>query len=302
MSPLQSDTAAVLVLFAERPLESLPLAGLAGLVGAVVVVDNHACARDDLADRCRVAGAACLHNGNRGKLAGAYNRALQWLQQHRPATRKVLFLDEDSDPNRLAAFLQDPRTAGALAEPDVAAISAAYRDRGTGLRGAYLQLSRWRTHYLPREFPGVREVALLINSMSLWKLDALQRIGPFDEQLALDAIDTDLCIRARRLGLRLMVHGDHEFGHAIGARRRFSLFGRDMQSSGHSPARRWMIARNNVWLARREWRREPGFALLCLQRLAYEAVGILATETRRAPMLWALCRGALAGLRRGPLR
>lgn len=300
----QATTAAVIVAYRDTPPASSLLQQLARVVHVPVVVDNHPQERNELARLCQEAGVAYLYQGNRGKLAGAYNRALQWLMPSGlPTPAQVLFLDEDSDLARVSAFLCDPQTQASLDDRSVAAVSAAYRDRATGLRGAYLSLGRWRPHYLPREFRGLREVAFTINSMTVWKTDALKALGPFDEHLGLDGIDTEMCLRARRSGLRLLVHGDHEFQHSIGHRRPFTLWGRKMQSSGHSPARRWMIARNNVWLARREWRREPGFALLCLQRLAYEAVGILATETRRAPMLWALCRGALAGLRSsGPPR
>ena len=299
MTPLQTNTVAVLVLFQQGTLEPKALAAVAGLVGTVLIVDNHASARSELADGCRSAGAAYLHHGNFGQLAGAYNLALQWLQEHCPATEQVLFLDEDSDASRLASFLRDPRTERTLAHSGVAAVSAAYRDRATGMRAAYLELGRWQLRYLPREFSGLREVAFLINSMSLWKLEALRALGPFDEQLGLDGIDTEMCLRARHAGMRLFVNGDHLFDHSIGQRRRFTLWGRAMQSSGHSPGRRWQMARNTVWLARREWRREPRFAWLCLQRLTYEALGVVMVESDRGAKLRALARGAWAGLKAG---
>ena len=143
------------------------------------------------------------------------------------------------------------------------------------MRGRYIELGRWRLRHLPRVFHGVRRVAFVINSMSVWRLAALRHLGPFDEGLAIDHVDTEMCLRARQAGLGVYVHGDHEFAHSIGERRRFTLFGSEMQAGGHPPQRRWLIGRNSAWLARRQFLREPAFAWLCLARLAYETVGIV---------------------------
>ena len=101
---------------------------------------------------------------------------------------------------------------------------------------------------------------------------------------------------AAALQLAIYVNGAHEFLHAIGERRAFRLFGREMQAGGHAPWRRWLIGRNTAWLARREWLRCPSFSFLCLTRLAYEVVGIVKAEDDAGPKLGALLRGAARGL------
>ena len=302
MTGLRGTTAAVLVVYRHLHPLTAALARLRDAVGTVVVVDNHESGLPALHAEAAAAGADLLRHGNEGLLAGAYNHAVDWLRRERPQVRQVLFVDEDSDAAGVAAFLDDPGTAEVLARPGTAAVSAAYRDRATGLRARYLQLTRWGPRYLPREFGGLRPVAFVINSMSLWRLDALARLGPYDTALGLDHIDTDACLRARRQGLAVYVHGDHEFLHAIGERTRFTLLGIEMQAGGHGAARRRDMARNTAWLLRRELWREPGFAMLCLSRLAYEAVGILAVETAKLRKLAALARGVLAGLRGGAAR
>ena len=272
----------------------LPLQALRPVVGRVVVVDNNA----EPAVTVPVdPHFSLLHNANRGGLAGAYNLALQTLQsQPGGPPGAVVFVDQDSDPAVLARFLTDADVQALLARADVAAVSPAYCDRATGLRGRYIELGRWRLHHLPRRFAGLRPVAFVINSMSVWRSAALQRIGPFNETLAIDHVDTEYCLRARALGLSVWVHGDHEFAHSIGERRRYRLLGRELQAGGHGPQRRRLIGRNTAWLARRWAWREPAFAALCLLRLAYEAVGIVAAEDRKAPKLAALLRGIGQGL------
>ena len=296
-----ASTAAVLVVHGADADPTTALKGLASIVGHVVLVDNNVQPLPRL--QAIVAGMSpavplqLLHHGNRGGLAGAYNRACEALRSGpRPAPTEIVFVDQDSDPVALAAFLADPEVRTLLTRADVAAVAPAYVDRATGLRGRYIELSRHRALHLPREFDGARPVAFVINSMSVWRADALQRIGRFNEVLAIDHVDTEYCLRARTLGLGVWVHGSHTFAHAIGQRRRYRLFGRDLQAGGHDPARRRLIGRNTVLLARAWARCEPAFARLCLMRLAYEATGIVVAEDRKVAKLAALLRGIVAGL------
>ena len=273
------------------------LAQLSSAVERVIVVDNAEVAHPELPEQARLHGATLLLAGNRGGLAGAYNVALAHLQQANGAPLdQVVFLDDDSDPTVLSTFLADPEVLRRLNDPGTAAVAPAYRDRATGLRGKYIQLGRFQLTYLSRQFTDMQPVAFVINSMSVWRMEALSRIGRFNEGLAIDHVDTEYCLRARQSGLLIHVHGGHEFAHAIGQRRRFRFLGRELQAGGHSPARRYLIGRNTVWLARSWLRREPAFAFLCATRLAYEVVGIVIAETDTAAKLWALLRGAGAGL------
>ena len=296
-TPPDRRTAVIVVVY--RPQVSLQpmLEALCRNVVPVVVVDNSEAPDAALQTAASGAGAHVLANGNRGALAGAYNAALKFLQG--PAgqdVERVVFVDDDSDPSVLKSFLADPEVARRLADPGTAAVAPAYRDRATGLRGRYIELGRLRLHYLPRQFSGLREVAFVINSMSVWRRSALDRLGPFNEGLAIDHVDTEYCLRARRAGLALCVHGDHEFAHSIGQRRRYRFLGRELQAGGHGPQRRYLIGRNTAWLARGWLLREPAFAFLCLTRLAYEGVGIVMAEDDKGAKLAALLRGTLRGL------
>ena len=296
MQGLAASTAAVVVVYHLATDIEPALRQLHQSVARVLLVDNHEQGHATLAALAERLQIDCLQAHNKGGLAGAYNRALAWLKVQEPQLTQVVFLDEDSDPSSLAALLADANTAQALARADTAAVSPAYRDRATGLRGRYMRLARFKLAFNPREFDDMRPVAFVINSMTVWRLQALQRIGAFHEGLAIDHVDTEYCLRARQAGLTLHVNGAFEFAHAIGERRKYRLLGVELQAGGHSPRRRHMIARNTVWLARNWFWREPAFTGLCLARLAYEAVGIMMAEDQAAAKLTALLRGAFSGL------
>ncbi len=289
-------TAAVVVVYRPRIDPGPTLTSLRQILHRVLLVDNDETGQQALADLAQTLGAGYLHAGNRGGLAGAYNRALARLHDDSPHIEQVVFLDEDSDPTVLRALLTDPGTVGAMVDPRTAAVAPAYRDRATGLRGKYMRLGRWSMRFHPREFAGLQPVAFVINSMAVWRVAVLQHVGAFNEALAIDHVDTEYCLRARRLGYGLLVNGSFEFAHAIGQRRKYRFLGMQLQAGGHAPARRFLIGRNTVWLARQWCLREPAFAALCLARVAYEAVGIAMAEDDAGAKLRALGRGVASGL------
>jgi rhamnosyltransferase len=293
---LACNTAAILVVYHPRSEPAPVIERLRPQLACLIVVDNSAQGHPALAQWQNTGDVRFIHHGNVGGLAGAYNAALSWLKRERPQVTHVVFLDDDSDPTVLAAFLGDPAVERLLREETTATAAPAYRDRATGVRGAYVQLKRFRFHYVPREQRGLLPVAFVINSMSVWRCAALQRIGPFNEWLGVDHVDTEYCLRARQAGLSLFVDGDHEFAHSIGERRTYRLLGRTLQAGGYGAARRAMIGRSLAWLSRRYAFSEPAFAVLCLLKLAHEALGILMVEEDRRARLFGLLSGAVAGL------
>ncbi len=300
--PQFPQVAAVLVLFAREVDPAYALRTVLPVVGQVVLVDNAPGGHPMAAGWCSEPRVALVVNENRGGLAGAYNAARRWLEQNSPGTSHIAFIDDDSDASVLSAFLSDPVVADALASGETAAVAPAHRDRATGLRARHLLLSRFRWHQLPREVRGLQRVSFVINSMSVWRVDALARIGPHNEWLGVDHVDTEYCIRAQQLGLKVYMHGDHEFAQSIGQRRAYRLLGREMQSGGHSAQRRHSIGRTTTWLAFAYLLTYPTFAALCASRLIYESAGILMVEDEKLPKLSALLAGsggnAIEALRR----
>lgn len=290
----------VLVAFeAERDFAA-NAARAAALVDRLIVVDNAPTGHPLAARVTATPNVELIANANRGALAGAYNAALAHIARAHAKATHVIWLDDDSDTSSLAEFLSDAQTRTFANDPAIAAVAPAYRDARTGLRGAHIQLRAWSWRTLPRESTAPTSVAFLINSMALWRLDALSRLGPFDEQLAIDHVDSDMCLRARRAGLALMLHGRFGFSHRIGERVSYRLLGKTLQSGGHSPQRRALIARNTVLIAKRHSRHTPAFAALCLARLVYEAVGVVLAEDNKGPKLRAIASGIWRGVLERP--
>lgn len=290
--------AAVLVVYHPADDPKGAVARLLCSVSHVVLVDNTPHRTWYLQEAAMdVEGVHVIHNANRGGLAGAYNQALAWISQSLPDVMHVLFLDQDSDMSALDEFLSDAQTQRALDLTNTATCAAAYCDRSTLLRARYVRLTKLGFSRLPREFSGVREVGFVINSMSVWPLRALQRIGPFNEGLGVDQVDTEYCLRAHLCGLKVYVNGDQLFVHTIGQRHAKRILGLTVQSGGHSAQRRFFIGRNLAWLARTYAFKRPAFAWLCLCRFVYELAGIVLVEREdRTPKLSRLVSGFFRGI------
>ncbi len=187
-------------------------------------------------------------------LGAAYNLAAEWALQ-RGATH-LLLLDQDSvpAPGMIPALLE------AFKQPDpVAAAGPLWRDSRTGEDGFFVRLTRWGVRKYRPAADEIAPVDFLISSGSLISLDALANMGPFDEALFIEHVDTDWALRARAKGYRLYgvasARLDHGFGEAtmtagvLGLRRQFFLY---------PPARNYFLVRNSIalWLrpyAPRQW-------------------------------------------------
>lgn len=298
--PAHPDTACVMVTF-NKTIETTDIDALLSLFGHIVLVDNTPGGQSTLQGINQPDRITVIANRNNGGLAGAYNVAIAQIEEHHADTRYVMFLDDDTDVGPLADFLKSPNTHRALQQDEVAAVAPLYVERATGLPGAHIQLGRFRYKVLPRNLTEPTEVTFLINSMSLWRLSALHRIGPYNINLQVDHIDTDYCLRAKTLGYKLILNSTIRFQHSIGMRRQYQFMGKTLQSGGHPPARRKMIGRNTVLLARHYTRQFPSFTFLCGIRLVYECFGIVLAEENKLEKLRALLHGALIGLVGHPL-
>ena len=294
--PVELRVIGVLVAFDTR---RDPFAGIDGLLAAidhVVVVDNTPDGHPALASMVGKPRLSVIINRNVGGLAGAYNAAISRIDTDHPQATHILFLDDDTDTGSLGAFLASDVTRDAASRCDVAAVAPAYVDRETGLRGTHIRLHALYYEVVPREVRQPTSVSFLINSMSLWRLAAIRRIGTYNTQLKVDHVDTDYCLRAALDNFVLILNPTVPFVHSIGKRKKYRIMGKTLQSGGHNTQRREMIARNTIVLGRHYLARFPSFTVLCLVRIVYEVLGIVLAENNRLSKLFAITKGVVTGL------
>jgi len=241
-----SSVAAVIVVY--RP----DLARLIEVVGAVAtqVGNVRLIANDGAPWSCPLPANATLavEDGNLG-LGAAYNLAGRWARERGAAY--LLLLDQDSvpAPGMVPALLEAFQRAG-----PVAAAGPYWRDSRTGENGFFICRARWGIRrYRPRQGETL-PVEFLISSGSLIALEALVDIGPFDEKLFIEHIDTDWTLRALAKGYRLYgvadARLDHTFGEASVVAAPFGLRRRLFR---YPPERNYYQLRNSILLWRRPY-------------------------------------------------
>ena len=264
--------AAIIVVF-EAALEDLAktLERLLPQVDLIILADNnvqahHKNTTSALLDRYQTTQGKLVHLdiGYNSGVATALNLGVTQAKQQ-GCSHAVLF-DQDSvpDPNMIAHLLA---ALDQLAGQNPCVVGPAYQCCNTRRHSFALQRSTfgWRRlstysalHPLSTE--------MLISSGSLFSLATYEHIGPFDESLFIDHIDTDWCLRARSLGIELFIIPKAQMSHNLGAYAQRIWWGGWRYLPIHSPPRLYFMFRNSLALYRRQ-HAYFGWILFDLRRL-----------------------------------
>ena len=206
-------------------------------VSGIIYVDNNS-QNLSLPTNTRV---FCIKNGKNEGLGKAQNQGIIFAKQ-KGATH-ILLLDQDSvaSSNMVQVLLSTEET---------------FRNRGVavGLIGPKIRdvLSQPPKDMDAIIFQGMRIVRKPINqevlsvsyciaSGSLIHMEAFDKVGLIKEELFIDAMDVEWCLRAKSMGYEIlmtpMAHLEHRLGN-----------GRNDKITLHSPMREYYICRNNIIL------------------------------------------------------
>ena len=186
-------------------------------------------------------------------LGAAQNAGIQMARE--AGATHVLILDQDSQPmpdmvDRLLAACNQFQSLGL----PVAAVAPVYEDKKTGTRSGVVTLG-WldykKQFVTPDQVPV--EVDFVISSGSLIPMSALNEIGLIDEELFIDHVDTEWCMRALSKGFKLFGLPSARMFHSLGNKRKRVWFLRWRNVPYHSPFRYYYMLRNGVLLRKRDY-------------------------------------------------
>lgn len=255
-----------------------------GLLRHRLAVDNAEEPDPALHARLRRAGLEVLVNGNRGGLAGAYNRGAAWLQSQ--DCELMFFFDQDSQPR--PGFFEAMLAAAGERPGQPFILGAQIHERA--LR-RYMPLldpaCRWpRRLKMDGGDQGLLPSLCVISSGSALSQAAWRRLGAFREDYFIEYIDIEYALRAWHLGVPVLTQTaavlDQQAGEIVHQGRHYATC--------HPAWRRYYMARNAIDALRRYPGRRP---LLCsgLLWLLYQALGVMRLETARKDKLSAMLVG-----------
>lgn len=257
-------------------------------VRGVTVVDDGSSAGDAsrVLEACRRAGASVLrHSSNQG-IAQALNSGTDSLKVDPPDW--VLFLDQDSaTPAGYVAALVDAGVSASRAGVQVGMVApesaASIVHWGSGGRKT-----------LPN---GVVLGGEPITSGLLVAWRTLVELGGHDAGLFIDGVDTDFWLRARSLGLNVVVAMSTLLEHRLGQGRTVRIGRRSIELTVARDFRYYYQARNLVVLVRRHGRQNPWWAVGAVVRQLRHLTLITALVPGRTSRLMETARGVGDGLR-----
>jgi rhamnosyltransferase len=242
---IQPSVCAVVTTFS--PDKGFPdrIAGIQAQVQSVVIVDDGASVKTKEQLTRWFVGihpeiVLLHHAANRG-VAAALNTGLDWALSK--GFTYALLLDDDSliAPEMVgrlvAAFDDDLNQLPAI-------VGISYRCPGEGLQD--------------RASQQLKEVYAVITAGCMIPLKIYQLVGPFREELFIDYVDFEYCLRARLRGVQIRQYEDVGMIQSIGQIQK-TAWGE--LRSVHSPSRTYYFFRNSFAVAREYACLFPGFVL-----------------------------------------
>ena len=261
-SSADAHASVVVVIPTHRPPETLSeLVAELSPLGPIVISDDCSPVTFDgiLRGLSQPRVTVLRHSTNQG-IARALNEGLAEAK-HQGATW-LLTLDQDS-------WLSSSSAQALLASGSQQSIDSA---RPVGVIGAgSVHLQGGATLYSP-DTPNVHPVPEVIQSGSLWSVQALNSIGGFRTDFIMDAIDADACLRLRERGYSVLIDRKVEVNHCLGNVQPTRLLGRQILVTRHPPQRLRRMRRNRFRLFPAEFWQSPSNAMRTIRRVAINEV------------------------------
>jgi len=235
-----------------------------------------------------------LLNAENLGVAVAHNQGIRWAEKH--FFSHVLLLDQDSmtTSGMVDALLSVEKElcsrgvrVGAVGPVVLDAKSRVAEPliRVKGLRGM-AQSCRQSANFC--------EVAYLISSGCLIRLEHIAQIGPMDGGLFVDLVDVEWGLRSRQKGFALYVACAAQLYHTIGKKKSFVL---GYALTGHVPLRLYYQSRNFFLLARRFRCQPPGwFCYHLIRRLLPRVIIFSLLVAPRFENIGMIAKGICDGL------
>lgn len=128
----------------------------------------------------------------------------------------------------------------------------------------------------------LREVPWLITSGNFLNLEAYKVCGAFQDELFIDHIDHEYCLRLRKAGYKLGILPEGKLLHHLGEYKQIRWGKKTLlRFTSHSPLRRYYMVRNGLWVARKYRQDFPEFYRLNRRLIAQELFKVLFLEKNK---------------------
>jgi rhamnosyltransferase len=229
-------------------LEKLSMA-LLHQVDKLLIIDNHSQAFNPTRLTTQSPKVELLINTHNTGLATAYNQACAIAKAQ--GFSHIILFDQDSFPAvDMVQALYNAMHKYNYDELVVAAVGPKYRDIKGQASSPFVRIKGYHLERVDCNENEVVDVDHLISSGSLIDMRALDIVGNFIDELFIDCVDTEWCLRVKHHKLRVLGVGSAVMDHNIGEKY-LSVFGRQLPM--HTPLRLQYQFRNQIWIIKQPW-------------------------------------------------
>ncbi|MFL6438649.1 MAG: glycosyltransferase family 2 protein [Terriglobales bacterium] len=226
--PEKGNTCAIVVTYEPDDGIASRIGLIKGQVARVIVVDNGS-ERVEVLKSIATDGITFIRNTQNQGIAKALNQGM--LRAMEEGFTWVLLLDQDTIPSaEMVQKIGDVYSQHPSKEK-LAMIGCNPFPENTDVSGL-----SWKS------------VKMVITSGTLLALRAARVIGPFRDELFIDCVDFEYCIRARLVGFEIVELLSPVMKHFIGVAKEVPFRWSKAKSSNHRPWRWYYVVRNMVFL------------------------------------------------------
>lgn len=141
------------------------------------------------------------------------------------------------------------------------------------------------------------EVLTTMTSGNLLNLANYKEIGPFREELFIDYVDSEYCLRGRFKGYKVIQINNATLKHNLGELRQHKLFWKTFYSTNHSPIRKYYAYRNRIYITKAYKNNFSEYCKFEQSRFFVDFVIILLLEKEKLQKIKMMFLGIKDGLR-----
>ena len=141
-----------------------------------------------------------------------------------------------------------------------------------------------------------KEVKSIITSGSLFSISLFDELGPFIDDLFIDFVDIEYCLRARVKGFKVIKLESHLMQHRIGSEKKHRLIWKEIGTSNHPPLRRYYMIRNNIIVVKKYFLIDPKWAINSLFNAIKSTLSVFFFEKQKFRKLRYFALGVVDGL------
>ncbi|WJV61924.1 glycosyltransferase [Pectobacteriaceae bacterium C52] len=228
-----------------------------------------------------------IYNGNKGGIAGGFNRGAEKLFEDSDVD---YFFTMDQDSSLISDFFLGMYSFCKEKKSEISCPN--FYDRNAKVYGSFVLLT---PYFYKISTDGTTNFCIssgMCISRRAWEL-----VGPFDESLIIDHVDTAFALKALVFGFIIKVNYDECLNHAIGEREVHKLFGITVKPNHHNYIRKYYIVRNGFYLSFKYFKEAKGYFNLNVLRVMHEFVSVIFYEKDKIRKIKYMLKGLLDAVR-----